>query len=897
MTLDEAIRHKILILDGAMGTMLQRQGFKGNFDQLNITHPEVVREVHRQYLNAGADILSTNTFSSQRISQAEYQYEDKIRELNMAGVRLARELADEYTRIDPSKPRFVAGSVGPTNRTCSMSPDVNDPARRDITFDQLAAAYQEQMEAMIEAGVDALLIETVFDTLNAKAALYAAEDAMKQAGRRVKIMVSMTVSDKAGRTLSGQTIEAFLASIAHADIFSVGLNCSFGAKELKPFLRELASHSPYYISCHPNAGLPNAMGTYDQTPREFTDQVMEYVNEGLVNIIGGCCGTTPDFISCLATALSANQFTGRDAVRKDNIEQHETSFILSGLEPLRLTPEVRFINIGERCNVAGSRKFLRLINEKNYDEALQIARKQVEDGAMVLDINMDDGLLDAEAEMSHFVNLIMSDPDIAKVPLMIDSSDWRVIRAGLKRIQGKSIVNSLSLKEGETAFINKALEVKRLGAALVVMAFDEEGQATTFERKTAICRRAYDLLTSIGFPPSDIIFDPCVLAVGTGISEHANYAIDFIKATEWIKKNLPFAHVSGGVSNLSFAFRGNNPLRESMHAVFLYHNIQCGMDMAIVNPASRVTYADIDPELLIAIDDVLLNRRDDATERLIHIGQSQNAPDNAAVSTEQTVYTLGDMIMKGMTENLETIVLEELKKQGSAVRVIEGPLMDAMNRVGERFGQGKMFLPQVVKTARTMKQAVEILKPYIDQESHNEGKNSTKQHIVLLATVRGDVHDIGKNIVGVVMGCNGYEIVDMGVMVSAEDIVAKAREVGAEIIGLSGLITPSLTEMVNTAHALREAGINVPLMIGGATTSDMHTALKIATEYDGPVVWMKDAAQNVVAAQHLLDATDRPAYVDALLHHQADLRDSYEQGQPQLLSLEEARKRKPTPNP
>ena len=891
MTLNEAIRHKILILDGAMGTMLQRQGFKGNFDQLNITHPEVVREVHRQYLNAGADILSTNTFSSQRISQAEYQYEDKIRELNIAGVRLARELADEYTRINPSKPRFVAGSVGPTNRTCSMSPDVNDPARRDITFDQLAAAYQEQMEAMIEAGVDALLIETVFDTLNAKAALYAAEEAMNHTGRRVKIMVSMTVSDKAGRTLSGQTIEAFLASIAHADIFSVGLNCSFGAKELKPFLRELASHAPYYISCHPNAGLPNAMGTYDQTPREFAEQVMEYVNEGLVNIIGGCCGTTPDFIACLATSLNAKPF-GRDAERKENIMQHESSFILAGLEPLRLTPEVRFINIGERCNVAGSRKFLRLINEKNYDEALQIARKQVEDGAMVLDINMDDGLLDAEAEMSHFVNLIMSDPDIAKVPLMIDSSDWRVIRAGLKRIQGKSIVNSLSLKEGEAAFINKALEVKRLGAALVVMAFDEEGQATTFERKTAICRRAYDLLTSIGFPPSDIIFDPCVLAVGTGIAEHSNYAIDFIRATEWIKKNLPHAHVSGGVSNLSFAFRGNNPLREAMHAVFLYHNIQCGMDMAIVNPASRVTYADIDPELLTAIDDVLLNRRDDATERLILLGQSQNASNNAAISTEQTIYTLGDMIMKGMTENLETIVLDELKKQGSAVRVIEGPLMDAMNRVGERFGQGKMFLPQVVKTARTMKQAVEILKPYIDKESHNEGESKTKQHVVLLATVRGDVHDIGKNIVGVVMGCNGYEIVDMGVMVSAEDIVAKAREVGAEIIGLSGLIIPSLTEMVNTAHALREAGINVPLMIGGATTSDMHTALKIATEYDGPVVWMKDAAQNVVAAQHLLDAADRPAYVDALQHHQADLRDNYEHNQPKLLSLEEARKRK-----
>lgn len=877
-----------------MGTMLQRQGFKGNFDQLNLTHPEVVREVHRQYLEAGADILSTNTFSSQRISQAEYHCDDKIHELNTAGVRLARELADEYTRRNPSKPRFVAGSVGPTNRTCSMSPDVNDPARRDITFDQLAEAYAEQMIAMIEAGVDALLIETVFDTLNAKAALYAAEDAMVQTGRRVAVMVSMTVSDKAGRTLSGQTIEAFLASIAHADIFSVGLNCSFGAKDLKPFLRELAAHAPYYISCHPNAGLPNAMGTYDQTPREFAEQVMEFVDEGLVNIVGGCCGTTPDFIASISAELAHKPHSPHEAHKA-----HDSlvSFTLSGLEPLTLTPEVRFINIGERCNVAGSRKFLRLISEKNYDEALQIARKQVEDGAMVLDINMDDGLLDAEAEMAHFVYLIMSDPDIARIPLMIDSSDWNVIRAGLKRIQGKSIVNSLSLKEGETAFLDKAREVRRLGAALVVMAFDEEGQATTFERKTAVCRRAYDLLTSIGFPPADIIFDPCVLAVGTGIAEHADYALDFIRATGWIKQNLPHAHVSGGVSNLSFAFRGNNPLREAMHADFLYHNIQRGMDMAIVNPASKVTYADIDEDFLTAIDDVLLNRRADATERLMEAAATVSAGSpsgTAPTSAEHSeAPTLSMLIERGLTEGLEAAVLDELQHQGSAVRVIEGPLMDAMNRVGERFGQGKMFLPQVVKTARTMKQAVEILKPYIDRESHGDSPSATKQHVVLLATVRGDVHDIGKNIVGVVMGCNGYEIVDMGVMVSAEDIVAKAREVGAEIIGLSGLITPSLTEMVNTAHALREAGISVPLMIGGATTSDMHTALKIATEYDGPVVWMKDAAQNVVAAQHLLDDDDRPAYVDALLHHQADLRDSYENEHPQLLSLEEARKRKP----
>ena len=888
MTLHEAIKHNILILDGAMGTMLQRQGFKGNFDQLNLTHPEVVQEVHRLYLESGADILSTNTFSSQRISQAEYHCDDKIRELNTAGVRIARELADEFTKANPSKPRFVAGSVGPTNRTCSMSPDVNDPARRDITFDHLTEAYTEQMEAMIEAGVDAILIETVFDTLNAKAALYAAEEAMSHLNRRVAIMVSMTVSDKAGRTLSGQTIEAFLASIAHADIFSVGLNCSFGAKELKPFLRELSSKAPYYISCHPNAGLPNAMGTYDQTPREFAEQVIEFVDEGLVNIVGGCCGTTPDFITCLAEKLAYKPHKSHE------VHEASASFTLSGLEPLTLTPEVHFINIGERCNVAGSRKFLRLINEKNYDEALQIARKQVEDGAMVLDINMDDGLLDAKAEMTHFVNLLMSDPDIARIPLMIDSSDWDVITAGLKCIQGKSIVNSLSLKEGEATFLSKAREVKCLGAALVVMAFDEEGQATTYEKKINVCHRAYDLLLSIGFNPSDIIFDPCVLAVGTGIEAHNNYALDFIRATEWIKQNLPHAHVSGGVSNLSFSFRGNNYLREAMHAVFLYHNIQRGMDMAIVNPASKVTYADIDEDFLTAIDDVLLNRRADATERLMeaavsHEANKPNEANNTNGSTEAP--TLSMLIERGLTDNLEAAVLDELQHQGSAVRVIEGPLMEAMNKVGELFGEGKMFLPQVVKTARTMKQAVNILQPYFDTHQSDTSESNT-HHVVLLATVKGDVHDIGKNIVGVVMGCNGYEIVDMGVMVSAEDIVAKAREVGAEIIGLSGLITPSLTEMVNTAHALREAGISVPLMIGGATTSDMHTALKIAIEYDGPVVWMKDAAQNVVAAQHLLDPNDKVSYIEQLQTHQAELRESYENNQPQLLSLEEARKRK-----
>ncbi len=894
---------RILILDGAMGTVLQQRGFKGNFDMLNLTHPDVVRQVHIDYLEAGADIITTNTFSSQRISQAEYGAEGMIQQLNAAGVRLAREVADEYTRRNPSKPRYVIGTVGPTNRTCSMSPDVNDPARRDITFDELADAYREQIRTMIEGGVDAVMFETIFDTLNTKAGIYAAEQAMNDVGRRVRLMLSMTVSDKAGRTLSGQTIGAFLASVAHADIFSVGLNCSFGAEEIKPFLREMAAKAPYYISCHPNAGLPNELGLYDQTPEEFAAQVKEFAREKLVNIVGGCCGTTPDYIRKLHDTLITEHLIGNVHVpcKTDHI------FTLSGLEPLLLTQEVHFINIGERCNVAGSRKFLRLVNEKNYDEALQIARKQVEDGAMVLDVNMDDGLLSAKEEMTHFVNLMMSDPDISRVPLMIDSSDWQVITSALKCIQGKSIVNSLSLKEGEEAFLTKAKEVKRLGAALVVMAFDEEGQATTYERKIHICERAYNLLTGIGFNPSDIIFDPCVLAVGTGIEEHANYGLDFIRATGWIKRHLPYAHVSGGISNLSFAFRGNNYLREAMHAVFLYHTIKEGMEMAIVNPAAKVAYADIPDDIVNAIDDLLLNRRPDATERLTDIAQSLIEKKNDT-ATEKKVLTLEEMIMKGTTENLEPALMDELHRLGSPVKVIEGPLMDAMNKVGVLFGDGKMFLPQVVKTARTMKQAVAILQPYIEEANHKPQTTACpccgapaaiprivkpRRHPrVVLATVKGDVHDIGKNIVAVVMGCNGYEIIDLGVMVPAEAIVEKAKETNADIIGLSGLITPSLTEMVNTARALCEAGISVPLMIGGATTSELHTALKIAPEYDGAVVWLKDASQNITEAQRLLDPDTSAEYISQLKARQQELRSEYANRQPNLLSLEEARKRK-----
>lgn len=886
----------ILILDGAMGTMLQKKGFSGNFDMLNITHPDAVKDVYMQYLEAGADIISTNTFSSQRISQAEYGCEDKIRLINHASCKLAREAADEYTKRNPSKPRYVAGSVGPTNRTCSISPDVNDPSRRDISFDELVDAYKEQMEEMIISGVDAILLETIFDTLNAKAAIYAAEEAMISAGKKVKLMVSMTISDKAGRTLSGQTIKAFVNSVNHADIYSIGLNCSFGAKDLKPFLRELAEVAPCYVSCHPNAGLPNELGQYDQTPEEWADEVKEFIDENLVDIVGGCCGTTPDFIKAIENVISQlkvdNKYCNKNVLANNASQPIESTLSLSGLDSLELTSDVKFINVGERCNVAGSRKFLRLINEKQYDEALMIAKKQVEDGAMVLDINMDDGLLDVKHEMTHFINLIMSDPDISKVPLMIDSSEWDVIEAGLKCVQGKSIVNSLSLKEGEELFIKRANQIKRLGAALVVMAFDEQGQATTYERKISICKRAYDLLVDkVGMDPHDIIFDPCVLAVGTGIEEHNDYALDFIRATKWIRQNLSGSHISGGISNLSFSFRGNNYLREAMHAVFLYHTINNGQDMGIVNPATKVMYADIPSKLVEAIDALLLNKDSNATEQLLEIASNFNQQTVNSITCSKKL-TLQEMIIKGNPEGLEDELMVALKKNKSAVNVIEGPLMEAMNTVGTLFGEGKMFLPQVVKTARTMKQAVAILQPFIDnnKKTSNTEENSNKK--IILATVKGDVHDIGKNIVSVVMACNGYEIIDLGVMVSAEEIVKTAIQEKACMIGLSGLITPSLTEMVLVAQSLKKEGISIPLMIGGATTSELHTALKIAPEYDGPVVWMHDASQNVIAAQKLLDINTYDSYFKELKLQQANLRDNYKRSHSDLVSLEEARQRK-----
>lgn len=910
-TLKQIINERVLILDGAMGTMIQRynlseQDFrgerfagipgqmKGNNDLLCLTRPDVIKDIHRKYLEAGADIIETNTFNAQRISMADYHMQDLCREINLAAARLARELADEYTAKTPRKPRFVAGSVGPTNKTCSMSPDVNNPALRALTYDELATAYQEQMEALLEGGVDALLIETIFDSLNAKAAIYAAETAMKKTGREVPLMLSVTVSDIAGRTLSGQTLDAFLASVQHAPIFSIGLNCSFGAKQLKPFLEGLAARAPYYISAYPNAGLPNSLGQYDQTPEEMASEVKEYIDEGLVNIIGGCCGTTEEYIAKYQELIISGSAWVPPHIPVTTPER----LWLSGLELLEQTPEMNFINVGERCNVAGSRKFLRLINEKKYEEALSIARKQVEDGALVIDVNMDDGLLDAREEMTTFLNLVMSEPDIARVPIMIDSSKWEVIEAGLKCLQGKSIVNSISLKEGEEKFIEHARLIKKLGAATVVMAFDEKGQADTFERKIEVCARAYKILTEqVGFNPHDIIFDPNVLAVATGIEEHNNYAVDFINATGWIKKNLPGAHISGGVSNLSFSFRGNNYIREAMHAVFLYHAIRQGMDMGIVNPATSVLYTDIPADVLERIEDVVLNRRPDAAERLIETAEALKNTATGTEAVKQDVWREEPMVekrlqyalIKGIGDHLEEDLAEAVKLYPKAVDIIEGPLMEGMNRVGELFGAGKMFLPQVVKTARTMKKAVAILQPLIEADKQEGARSAGK---VLMATVKGDVHDIGKNIVSVVMACNNYEIIDLGVMVPAETIVRKAIEEKVDIIGLSGLITPSLEEMAHVAVELQRAELDIPIMIGGATTSKLHTALKIAPVYGGPVIHMKDASQNALVAARLLNPESSSEFVERLNKEYEELRLKNSTKQVKTVSLEEAQKNK-----
>ena len=906
-SLQEAVKERILILDGAMGTMIQRYGLgeedfrgprlkditwqmKGNNDILSLTRPDIIEDIHRKYLEAGADIIETNTFSSQRISMADYHCEDICKELNAASCRLARRLADEYTRRTPGKPRFVAGSIGPTNKTCSMSPDVDNPACRALTFDELAEAYREQIAVMMDCGTDALLIETIFDTLNAKAAVYAAEQEFEARGRKLPLMLSVTVSDKAGRTLSGQTLKAFLTSVDFAPLFSVGLNCSFGPLEIKPYIEEMAEEAPYYVSVYPNAGLPNEMGQYDVTPGQMAQQMRAFVDEGLVNIIGGCCGTTDAYI-----AEYKNIVKGPDGWKAPRRPKAAPQYLrLSGLERLEVRPESNFINIGERCNVAGSRKFLRLIKEHNYEEAQTIARKQVEDGAQVIDINMDDGLIDGKSEMTNFLNLISADPDTARVPIMVDSSNWDVITAALKCVQGKCIVNSISLKEGEEKFLSHARDLKRLGAAVVVMAFDEEGQATSYERKTGICGRAYRLLTEkAGFNPHDIIFDPNILTIGTGMAEHNDYAVDFIRAAEWIRKNLPGCHVSGGVSNLSFAFRGNSYLRNAIHAVFLYHAIQHGMDMGIVNPASSVMYEDIPEHHRKLIEDLIFNRRPDATERVLAItgetGNDTGRKEQETGTTATVEERLKLALRKGTGETLEADIAEAMQKYGKAVRVIEGPLMDGMGEVGRLFADGKMFLPQVVKTARTMKKAVEILKPFMEKEK-KAGKTSSAGKI-LMATVKGDVHDIGKNIVSVVMACNNYEIIDLGVMTPAEKIVETAKREKVDMIGLSGLITPSLEEMVNTVRQLKAAGIDIPVMIGGATTSKLHTALKIAPVYGGPVVWVKDAAQNSIIANKLQSSETHDEFVRELNEEYEDLREK-EQGETKLASLEEARKNK-----
>ena len=910
MKLRDNIKDRILILDGAMGTMiqgynltekdfrgnlelLQMLNYQGNNDMLNLSRPDIIEDIHRRYLEVGADIISTNTFSAQRISQADYHMESFSRDIAYAGAKLARKCADEYSTAD--KPRFVAGSIGPTNKTCSMSPDVSDPAKRDLTYDALFDAYSEQVAAMIEGGIDAVLIETIFDTLNAKVAIDASLSEMKKAGIDLPIMLSVTITDLSGRTLSGQTLDAFLASVSSYPIFSVGLNCSFGAEQMRPYLKELAAKAPYYISIHPNAGLPNSMGEYDETPEIMVPQMASFVDEGLVNIIGGCCGTTEEFIAGYVKVVEG---------KKPHIPvDAPKEMILSGLEQFRLTPEISFVNVGERCNVAGSRKFLRLVKEKNYEEALTIARKQVDDGALVLDINMDDGLLEAKDEMAHFVNMISSEPEIARVPLMIDSSDWEVVVSALKCVQGKAIVNSISLKEGEEVFIRHAKDVLRFGAAVVVMCFDEEGQATSYERRIEIAERAYKILTEeVGFPAQDIIFDPNILAICTGMKEHNSYAVDFIRATEWIKKNLPGAHVSGGVSNLSFSFRGNNYIREAMHAVFLYHAIQVGMDFGIVNPATKVTYADIPEDHLKIIEDVVLDRVEGADELLIELAnkilEEKEAQKNGGVTQEvaQEAWRnealedrLKYALRKGISTYLNEDIHEALEKYPHAVNIIEGPLMQGMNEVGDLFGAGKMFLPQVVKTARTMKDAVAILQPYIEKEKV-DGKAIAGK--VLLATVKGDVHDIGKNIVGVVMACNNYEVIDLGVMVPADQIIKKAKEEKVDLIGLSGLITPSLQEMVNSVVAFKEAGLNIPVMIGGATTSQLHVALKIAPLYDAPVVWVKDASVNPSIAAALLNEKERERFCKELDATYEKLRAGYKEEQQKVLSLSKARENK-----
>ncbi len=899
------LEKRILLLDGAMGTLIQQyklnehdyrgerfknhtNDLKGNIDVLSITKPEVISKIHEDYINAGADIIETNTFNANRISQADYKLEAYVAEMNKSAALIARAAADKHNQANQAKTVFVAGSIGPTNKTASISPDVNDPGYRAITFDELVLAYAEQVDALIDGGVDLLLIETVFDTLNAKAALFAIEEIFRQKNFRLPVMISVTITDASGRTLSGQTVEAFLNSVSWANPLSIGINCALGARALKPYVEELSKKAPFYVSTHPNAGLPNQFGGYDDSPRDMSEQLKEFLEAGIVNIIGGCCGTTPDHIRAFAQLVSG--YTPR------KIPPVAVETRLSGLEALTVSRESNFVNIGERTNVAGSAKFARLIREEKYEEALSVARQQVEGGAQILDICMDDAMLDAEKCMVRFLHLLAAEPDIAKVPVMIDSSKWQVIESGLKCVQGKSIVNSISLKEGEKIFIEQAGKIKQYGAAMVVMAFDENGQADSFERRIEICRRAYRILTEkVKVKPEDIIFDPNVLAIATGMEEHNNYAVDFIRATAWIKENLPHAKVSGGISNLSFAFRGNNRIREAMHSVFLYHAVNNGLDMGIVNPSMLEVYDEIPPDLLEMVEDVVLNRRPDATERLVAfagtVQQTEKKEEKddewRKISVEER---LKHALIKGITDYISDDVLEARSYYPKAINIIEGPLMDGMNVVGDLFGAGKMFLPQVVKSARVMKKAVATLLPYIEEEKTAENASASAGKI-LLATVKGDVHDIGKNIVGVVLACNNYEVIDLGVMVPTEKILQAAKEKQVDVIGLSGLITPSLEIMVEIAKRLNENKFDIPLLIGGATTSKIHTAVKIEPHYHAPVIHVKDASRSVSVVSNLLIPELRNSFVAQTKKEYEELRKTYSdvKSQTKYVRIEEAR--------
>ncbi len=903
LMLERLLGERIVVIDGPMGTMIQNQGLteadfrgkrfadhgsdlKGNNDLLSITRPDVVRSIHLEYFEAGADIIETNTFNANALSQADYRLEDFVYEINVAAARVAREAADLTTERTRGLPRFVAGAVGPTNRAASMSPDVNDPAFRAATFDDLVDAYKTQAEGLLDGGVDVLLAETIFDTLNAKAALYAFEECFDEKGYRVPVMVSVTITDQSGRTLSGQTVEAFWNSVSHADLLSVGINCALGPKQMRSYIEELAAIAPVYMSCYPNAGLPNAFGEYDLTPEEMSDTLAEFASNGWLNIVGGCCGSRPEHIRRIREAVHG--FGPRERARP------APEMRLSGMEALTVERSLNFVNIGERTNVTGSRRFARLILEGDFEGALAVARDQVEGGAQIIDVNMDEGMLDSEAAMTHLLNLIASEPDIARLPIMIDSSKWSVIESGLKCVQGKSIVNSISLKEGEEAFRQQAAMVRRYGAAVVVMAFDEEGQAVTADRKVAICRRAYRILTEeLGFPASDIIFDPNVLTVATGIEEHNDYAVSFIEATRGIKKTLPGVKVSGGISNVSFSFRGNDAVREAMHSAFLYHAIQAGLDMGIVNAVQLAVYEDIPKDLLERVEDVLLNRTPDGTERLVDFAESVKGEDTTRKKSDEwrkgpVEERLKHALIHGIVDHIEADTEEARQKYDQALNVIEGPLMDGMNVVGDLFGAGKMFLPQVVKSARVMKKSVAYLEPYMEAEkAGGSGKGR-----VLLATVKGDVHDIGKNIVGVVLACNSYEVIDLGVMVPTDKILRTAKEKAVDIIGLSGLITPSLDQMVHVASEMKREGLGLPLLIGGATTSKAHTAVKIAPGYAEPVVHVLDASRAVGTVSRLLSEEKRDSFVAEVRKEQQSAREAYaNKPRQKLLAIEVARTR------